>query len=379
MQTAKCQIPYVNISAQHAAIKGELMEAVSKVIDDGTFVLGPQVEQFEQEFAKLCGVRHAIGLNSGTDALILALRALGIGHGDEVITAPNSFVASASAIALVGAKPVFVDVREDYNLDPTLIEAAITPRTRAIIPVHLTGRPCDMDPIGAIASAHGLKIVEDCAQAVLAEFKGKRVGSFGAVGCFSLHPLKTLNACGDGGMLTTNDDGLAEQFKLLRNIGMKTREDCRVWSGNSRLDTLQAAILLVKLRHLQRWTERRRENARFYQKALAGLKHVQTPSDRADEFAVYHTFVIQSDRRDALRAHLTQNGIGSAIHYPTPIHLTAAARELGHKPGDFPVTEKLAARILSLPVYPELSIADLGRVASSIRAFDVSETAAAAA
>ena len=222
-------------------------------------------------------MRYAVGLNSGTDALILALKAIGIGPGDEVITVPNSFVSSTSCIALIGARPVFVDVCEDYNINAALIEQAITPRTRAILPVHLTGRPADMDPILEVARIYRLHVIEDCAQAVMAEYKGKRVGSFGLVGCFSLHPLKTLNACGDGGVLTTDDADLAEQFRILRNIGLKTRDDCVVWSGNSRLDTLQAAILLVKLHYLEVWTEKRRANARFYQEHLDGLSQVQIP------------------------------------------------------------------------------------------------------
>jgi dTDP-4-amino-4,6-dideoxygalactose transaminase len=369
MTTPAHSIPYVNVPLQHAALKEELLAAIAGVIEQGQFILGPQVEQFEQAFAQLCGTRFALGVNSGTDALVLALRALGIGPGDEVITAPNSFVASATAVVLAGARPVFVDVAEDYNLDSEKLEAAITPRTRAIIPVHLTGRPCDMDAILRVARAHGLAVVEDCAQAVLAEYRGRRVGSFGELGCFSLHPLKTLNACGDGGVITTNDPELHERLKVLRNIGLRTRDDCLAWSGNSRLDTMQAAILLVKLRHLASWTERRRENARFYQERLARVSQVQAPMDRAHEHAVYHTFVIQAERREELRTCLAQNGIGTAVHYPTPIHLTAAARGLGYGPGSFPVSERLATRILSLPVYPELTRVELEQVVGAVSRF----------
>jgi dTDP-4-amino-4,6-dideoxygalactose transaminase len=272
-------------------------------------------------------------------------------------------------IAMVGARPVFVDVREDYNMDPSLIQRAITPRTRAILPVHLTGRPADMNPILDIARARRLHVIEDCAQAVLAEYKGKRVGSFGTAGCFSLHPLKTLNACGDGGVLTTHDAHLAEQFKIMRNIGLRTRDDSVVWSGNSRLDTLQAAVLLVKLKYLNAWTERRRANARFYQEHLAGLAQVQAPVDKPHERAVYHTFIIQADRRDELKAHLAKLGIGTAIHYPVPIHLQSVARDLGYGPGSFPVAERQAQRILSLPVYPELREAELQHVVAGIRSF----------
>lgn len=363
------RIPYVNIAAQHVSLKSELLSAIGKVLDSGQFILGDEVAEFERCFAELCGVSYAIGLNSGTDALILALRAIGVGPGDEVITVPNSFVASTSCIVLLGARPVFVDVRDDYNMDPALIEQAITPRTKAILPVHLTGRPSDMDPILEVARVHHLHVIEDCAQAVAADYRGKRVGSFGTVGCFSLHPLKTLNACGDGGVLTTNDAGLAEEFRILRNIGLKTRDDCVVWSGSSRLDTIQAAVLLVKLRYLEVWTNKRRANARFYQDHLRDFPQVQVPIDRPHEGAVYHTFVIQADRRDMLQEHLARHGIGTAVHYPIPIHLHKAACGLGLGPGSFPVAEKQAHRILSVPIYPELGEVELQYVVDGIRSF----------
>ena len=362
-------IPYVSLTAQHRALKGELLAAIAEVIDRGQFILGEQVEQFEQRFAEICGVTHAIGVNSGTDALILALRAVGCGPGDEVITVPNSFVASTACIRLVGAQPVFVDVRDDYNLDSSKLEAAITPKTKAIVPVHLTGRPCEMDAIVELARARGLAVVEDCAQAVMAEYKGRRVGSFGAVGCFSLHPLKTLNACGDGGVLTTNDEALADELRVRRNLGLRTRDDCVVWSGNSRLDTLQAAVLLVKLNYLEAWTDARRRHARRYQEALAGIDGLQVPNDRPFEKAVYHTFVVQADGRDALKQHLAQHGIETAIHYPIPIHLQTAAASLAYGRGSFPVAERQAERILSFPVYPELSTDDLDDITGAIRAF----------
>ncbi len=363
-------VPYVDIAAQHAAIKGELMAAVSEVLDSGQFILGQQVAEFEQRFAELCGVRYAVGVNSGTDALILGLKALGVGPGDEVITAPNSFVASTGCIRLLGAKAILVDVGDDYNIDPEKISAALGPRTRAILPVHLTGRPCDMDPVLKIASDRGLQVVEDCAQAVLAEYKGRRVGSFGAIGCFSLHPLKTLNACGDGGMVTTDDPELYERIKVMRNLGLKTRDDCIMWSQNSRLDTLQAAILLVKLKYLDHWTARRRENAQRYREQLQSVAQIRLPSREKDhEKAVYHTFVIQAERRDDLRAFLSARGIGSNVHYPVPIHLTEAGRELGYPPGSFPVTEAQARAIVSLPVYPELTEDKLDLVCEQIKAF----------
>lgn len=369
MSATAVKVPYLDLAAQHRPLKAELLEAVGSVIDSGQFILGPQVPAFEAALAAVCGTKHAVGLNSGTDALILALRALGVGPGDEVITAANSFVASASAAALVGATPVLVDVRDDYNMDPEALARAVTPRTKAIIPVHLTGRPADMDPILAVAKKHKLSVIEDCAQAIAAEYRGRRVGSMGTIGCFSLHPLKTLNACGDGGAAVTDDAALLAKMVLLRNLGLQSRENCTDWSSNSRLDTVQAAMLLVKLKHLDAWTAARRKNAAFYQEALAGIPGLVAPRDQSFEKAVYHTFIVQADRRDALKAFLAERGIDTAIHYPRPIHLQDAAKPLGKPPGSFPVAERQAGRILSLPVYPELSRSQLDWVAASIREF----------
>ncbi len=363
------KVPYVNLSAQHGPIKAELLDAVKQIFEHGQFVLGTEVEQFENQFANLCGTRFAVGTNSGTDALILALRALQIGDGDEVVTVPNSFVSTTSSIMLVGARPVFVDVQGDYNMDPAQLERAITSKTRAILLVHMTGRPASMNEIIHVAEQHGVPIIEDCAQAVSAEYDGQRVGGIGTIGCFSLHPLKTLNACGDGGVITTNNERLHERVRLLGNLGLRNRNDCVEWAGNSRLDTLQAAILLVKLRHLESWTERRRANGAYYQKALREVVGVQVPEDSPHERAVYHTFMIQSDRRDELKAHLELRGVGTAIHYPTPIHLQSVAATLGYRRGSFPVAERQASQILSLPVYPELTEADLESVVMGIREF----------
>ena len=366
---AALKVPYVDIPGQHAPLLAELAAAAAGVIERGQFILGPEVGEFERRFAALCGTRFALGVNSGGDALALSLRALGIGPGDEVITAPNSFIASASCVVQVGARPVFVDVREDYNLDPGRLEAAITSKTRAIFPVHLTGRPADMEPLLKVAGRHGLRVIEDAAQAVLAEYRGQRVGSIGALGCFSLHPLKTLNACGDGGVVTTNDEALYQRLALLRNFGLKSRENAEIWGVNSRLDTLQAALLLVKLKRLERWTEQRRSHAAYYQQALAGIPGVRVPSDQPYEKAVYHTFIIQAERRDELKAFLLQEGIGTAIHYPIPIHLQTAAAGLGYGRGSFPEAERQAGRILSLPVYPELTTEQLQCVAGAVRKF----------
>lgn len=349
------KIPYVNIAAQHAQIREEILDRISKIITSGQFILGNEVSEFEHRFAEICGVRFALGVNSGTDALILALKALNIGPGDEVITVPNSFITTVSSIAIVGAKPVFVDVGDDYNINPAAIEQKITPDTKAILPVHLTGRPADMDAILDIAKEHNLYVIEDCAQAAGAEYKGKRVGSFGITGCFSLHPLKTLNACGDGGVITTNDEKLFETLSVLRNNGLKSREECLYWSSNSRLDNIQAAILLIKLRYFEKWTNKRIENAHFYTEKLKGHPGIKVPFDKSYEKAVYHTFIIQTENRDLLRDKLERKGIGTGIHYPVPIHLQKPAKELGYKDGDFPVTENQAKRILSLPIYPELT------------------------
>jgi len=366
------QIPYVNLQAQHAAIRAELLEAIAEVIDDGQFILGGKLVEFEKQFAQLCGTRYAVGVNSGTDALLLSLKCLGIGPGDEVITVPNSFIATTSSIRILGATPIFVDVAEDYNIDPAKIVAAVTRRTRAILPVHLTGRPCDMDSILNIAGEYNLAVIEDSAQAVLAEYRGRRVGSFGSTGCFSLHPLKTLNACGDGGIVTTNSAEIYEQLTILRNLGLKTRDDCIAWSHNSRLDNLQAAILLVKLGYVERWTTRRRENALYYQKNLKDIPQIKVHKDKDSERAVYHTFVIEVERRDELQGFLSSRGIGSAVHYPVPIHLSTVGRELGYGPGSLPVAEAQARRILSLPVYPELRQEELDAVIDAISDFYLS-------
>lgn len=360
-------IPYVDLAEQHAPIKEKLLEAVGRVLDDGKFVLGEEVAEFEQRFARLCGVGYALGLNSGTDALILALRALGIGPGDEVITVANSFVSSTSCIVCAGARPVFVDVGEDYLMNPVLIEKAITPRTKAILPVHWTGRPADMAAITVVARKHKLFVIEDCAQAVCAEYRGQRVGSFGDAGCFSLHPLKTLNACGDGGVLTTNDKNLYEKISALRDNGFYRRHECVYWSNNSRLDTLHAAMLLVKMDYLEEWTETRCTNAHFYQKHLKNL--VQVPGAEKDMRAVYHTFIIQAEGRDKLQAFLSDKGIGTKVHYAVPIHLQPVARDLGYNKGSLPVTERQADRVLSLPVAPSLQPEMLEYVVHTIRDF----------
>ena len=347
------KIPYVALIKQHQELKQELLETISSVLDSGYFILGNNVAEFENKMAELCQTKHAIGVNSGTDALILSLKVLGIGSSDEVITPANSFLASASAIVTVGAKPVLVDVNQDMNVSPDCIEQAITEKTKAIIPVHLTGRPAQMNKIIEIANDNNLKIIEDCAQAINANINGKKVGSFGDTGAFSLHPLKNLNACGDAGFITTNNDEISSELRQLRNIGLKNRDESDIWGINSRLDELQAAILLVKLKYLPEWEKKRRENAAFYHDGLKDI--VKAPIDDAGMYSVYHTYVIQADDRDGLSEYLAKEGIETKIHYPIPIHLQKASEIYGYRKGMCPVVEEQANKILSISVYPELT------------------------
>lgn len=365
----KMQVPYINLGLQNIELKDQLLSEFWKVMESGQFIMGEALTNFEKSFATLAQTKYALGVANGTDALFLSLKAIGVKEGDEVITAPNSFLASASSVALVNAKPVFADVREDFNLDPEKVEKAITPKTKAIIVVHLTGRPAPMDELMAIAKKHNLHIIEDCAQAVTAEYKGKRVGSLGTTGCFSLHPLKNLAASGDGGVITTNDDKVYQYLLIARNHGLKNRDECQFWSYNSRLDNLQAALLNVKLKVLDKWTTRRREIAARYYEALKGLD-MTVPKDKPSEKAVYHTFIIQTNFRNKLKEYLMLNGVDTKIHYPIPIHLQEAAKYLGYKKGDFPVTEKQAEAILSLPVYPELTNEQVDYVTASIIEFN---------
>jgi dTDP-4-amino-4,6-dideoxygalactose transaminase len=362
------KVPFLNLGLQHQLIKDELLDILSQVLDSGQFILGNELAKFESSFARLCGTKYAIGVANGTDALFLSMKVMGIQQGDEVITAPNSYLASASSIYLAGARPVFADVREDFNIDPEQIRKVITSRTKAIIPVHLTGRPADLNAIIKIAQEHHLAIIEDCAQAVCAEYNGKPVGSFGNLGCFSLHPLKNLSACGDGGIITTNNEELYLRLLKARNHGLRNRDECEFWSYNSRLDNLHAAILNVKLKRLPEWTDRRRKIASYYFDRFSGLDMI-VPKDKATEKAVYHTFIIQTHRRDELKNFLSEKGIDTKIHYPIPIHLQDAAKYLGYEKGDFPITEIQTKTILSLPVFPELSNEQVDYVADKINDF----------
>jgi dTDP-4-amino-4,6-dideoxygalactose transaminase len=358
-------VRYVDFPAQFEQEKAELREVFESVFGRGEFVGGAAIEALEQELAAFVGVAHVVALNSGTDALIFGLKAMGIGPGDEVITPPNSFVASTAVIVAVGATPVFADVRDDQNIDPEAVAAAITPRTRAIMPVHLTGRVADMGPIMALAQRHGLGVIEDAAQSIGSRYEGASSGTFGTCAAFSTHPLKNLNAAGDGGFLATNDPAIARKARLLRNHGLESRDTVTTWGTVSRMDVLQAEILRRRLQRLGDVIERRRRNAESYKRLLANAP-VFIPQCRNHEFNTFHLFVIQADRRDALQAHLKARGVRTAIHYPVPIHLQPAAAELGYRRGDFPVTERQSDRILSLPVHQFLSLEDQSYVADEI-------------
>jgi dTDP-4-amino-4,6-dideoxygalactose transaminase len=361
-------VPYVALPLQMRTIKSDVLAAVDRVLEHGMYVLGPELAEFEARFAEYCGVKYAVGVADGTAALILTLRGLGVGPGDEVITAPNSFIASASCAALIGATPVFVDVREsDMTLDAELLERAITSKTKAIIPVHLAGHAADMDPILEIAARHGVAVIEDAAQSVGSTYKGRRTGSMGVAGCFSLHPLKNLHAAGDAGIITTNDAHLYEWLLKARNHGLRTRDEVEFWSTNSRLDTLQAAILLVSLPHLDGWTAERRSVAAEYSEALADVVGVPTETDGI--FHTYQTYMVKADRRNELIEHLKTRRVDAKVHYPLPIHVQPAARSLGIAPNDFPVAYSLAQRIVSLPAYGELTAEQRQAVIDGVRSF----------
>jgi dTDP-4-amino-4,6-dideoxygalactose transaminase len=366
-QATSLTVPYADLAGQAGTIKAELLGAVEEVLDSGRFVLGPNVAAFQEEFARLCGSPSALGVGNGTDALHLLFRALPLEPGDEVITAPNSFVASAAAVALAGGRPVLADIGDDLNIDPAAVQAAITARTRAILPVHLTGRPARMDDLRRIADAHGLLLFEDAAQSVAARLGDRVVGSLGDAACFSLHPLKNLHAYGDAGIVTSGDEELLERLGKWRNHGLRDRETTEFFAFNSRLDELHAAMLRVQLRHLDAWTAERRRLAARYNDALRDVATV--PDERPGEFHVYQTYVLQTERRDELQAHLQANGVEALIHYKTPIHLQPAARELGYAPEDLPVATRAATRILSLPLFPGLGDERQDRVIELIRGF----------
>lgn len=360
-------IPFNDLAVQYQGIAGEVQAALERVFQQARFILGEEVAALEADFASYVGVSNAVGVASGTEALQLALMACGIGPGDEVITVPNAGVPTVAAIVAAGARPILVDIHPvSYNLDPSLVEAAIAPRTRAILPVHLYGQAADMDPILEIAHRRGLRVIEDACQAHGAEYQGKKVGSLGDAGCFSFYPTKNLGGYGDGGMVVTNDARIAEKVRLLRNYGQKDRYYHVVEGINSRLDELQAAMLRVKLKRLDHWNEERRSLARSYDRLL-GDSPVIVPSDMGYGTHVYHLYVIRSGDRDRLQAALKKEGVETLIHYPIPVHLQEAYRHLGFGEGSFPVSEKYAHEILSLPLYPGLRPEQVEEIAGLIR------------
>ena len=362
------RIPLINLQAQFADERDELMPIIERVMAGGMYVLGDVVREFEDAVAAYCGVSHAISLNSGTDALVLAMAAAGIGPGDEVITPSNSFVASTASIAHLGATPVFCDVLPDQNIDPADAEKRISNKTKAIMPVHLTGRMAAMDEIMALAKTHGLTVIEDSAQAIGSKFDGEMSGSIGDFGCFSTHPLKNLNGCGDGGFVTTDDNAAAEKIRLLRNHGLADRNTVTLFGHVSRMDSLQAAILAFRLKTLDGVIATRCRNARIYQGRL-NAEHVFAPPCREQEFNTFHTFVVQVARRGELMAYLDDNGIDTAIHYPVPIHLQPVARDLGYPAGSLPVTEAQMATIMSLPINQYTDEAAVHFICDKINAF----------
>jgi len=344
---------FIDLQAQYRNIKEEILTCLTEILESSHYILGKNVKAFEEEVKSYLQVADAIGVASGTDALHLALRALNIGQGDEVITTPFTFFATVEAILYVGAKPVFVDIEEDsYNIDPEKIEEKITPRTKAIIPVHIFGAPADMVKINKIAQKYGLKVVEDAAQAFGARIGDKKIGSFGDIGCFSFYPSKNLGCFGDGGMVVTNDLEIAEKIRILRNHGSQGRYIHETVGLNSRLDEIQAGILRIKLRHIEEYNEQRRKKASIYTKLLSDA--VITPKEKDNTYHVYHLYSIRSSDRDRIKDTLANYGIPSVVYYPVPMHLQKAVRFLGYKEGDFPIAESVAKEILSLPIYPEL-------------------------
>ena len=361
-------VPFLDLKAQYAPIREEIAAGLQEVLDNTSFAGGPMVEKFEKEFALFCQCDHAIGSGNGTDALWMALLGLGIGQGDEVITTPSTFIATAEAISFCGATPVFVDIDEKtYNIDPSLIEAAITPKTKAIIPVHLFGQPADMDPILNIAKKHNLVVIEDACQAHAAEYKGRLAGSIGDAGCFSFYPGKNLGAYGEAGATVTNNPQLAATMRMFRDHGQRQKYHHSIVGWNARMDGFQGAVLSVKLPHLPAWTDARRKNAALYDALLADVSGVITPPVAEYAKHVYHVYAIRTHNRDALMTALAKQGISCGIHYPVPLHLQEAYQDLGYKTGDFPVAEKCANEFVSLPMYPELPEESIRYVVEKIK------------
>ena len=374
-------VPFFDLTRQYKRIEEEILSATKRVYEKGRFILGEEVSVFEEEFSHYCGVRYGVGVDSGTDALQLALKAVGVGEGDEVITVAHSFIATALAISQTGAKPLFVDIDpETYTMDPNALEQFLRHRKKkserqkikAILPVHLYGHPAEMDAIMDIADRYQLTLIEDACQAHGAEYQGRKVGSFGLLSCFSFYPTKNLGGYGDGGMVVTNDKKLFEKLRLLRCYGEKRKYEHVLKGGNNRLDEIQAAILRVKLKYLDQWNEERRKRVLIYKKMLEHTG-VICPTEKGQAKHVYHLFVIRTKKRNPLQTFLKEKGIGTLIHYPIPIHLQKAFRELGYRRGDLPLTEQYAREVLSLPFFPEMTESEIEGVATQIKAFTRAE------
>lgn len=364
------QIAFLDLKAQYQSIKPEVDTALREVLESASFILGKPVSDFEAAFALAQQAKHCVGVSSGTDANHLSLWVLGIGPGDEVIMPANTFIATAWSATLCGAKPVFVDCHsESFNMDPSLVEAAITPRTKAIIAVHLYGQAADLQPLGQIAAKHGLFLVEDAAQAHLAEYQGKRVGGFGITAAFSFYPGKNLGAYGEAGAVTTNDDALARTLRMLREHGQSEKYHHEIFGHNYRMEAIQGAVLGVKLKYLEQWTNQRRAAAQQYRELLTGIREVQTPKEMSYARHVYHLYVLQVERRDELKKYLDARGIGNGYHYPIPLHLQKAFAHLRYSRGEFPVSERLASNGISIPMYPELTGDQIQYVSDTIRNF----------
>jgi len=360
-------IPFIDFKEQNRLIQTEVEAGFKKVIEKGDYILGEQAHLFESAFSKFCEAQYGVGVNSGTDALHLALMALDIQEGDEVIVPTHTFIATALCVSFCRAKPVFVDIEPDtYNIDPKSFQAAITKKTKAVIPVHIYGQPANMDEIASIARKHGIKIVEDAAQAHGSRYKGKRVGSLGDVACFSFYPTKSLGACGDAGMIVTSDKDIYEKALMLRDYGRQGRYEHKIKGTNSRLDTIQAVVLNAKLKHLDQWNEMRAQNAAIYAQLLKPLKGVVTPITREDRTHVFQTYAILVPHRDKVVEAMKAQGIGVLIHYPIGLHLQGAYAELGHKKGDFPVAEKVADEVMSLPMFPHITREQIETVAAAL-------------
>lgn len=371
---AKKKIPFVDLGPPHSPLLDSLHARFEQTLLSGDFILGNFTEQFERKVAGWCHRKYGVAVNSGTDALYLGLRALRIGSGDEVILPSNVFIAVAAAVSMTGAKPVFADIGDDLNIDPSSIRKNLSSRTRAVIAVHLTGRPCRIDSIRSLCKENKIHLVEDCAQSLGAAWNKKPLGSFGIISCFSFHPLKTLSACGDAGMILCDSKVLRDRLRRLRNLGLQSRNNCLEWSLHSRMDNLQAALLLEKSKYFQKNVAQKRRIAAIYNKSLSGIPDIALPVDPPCSYPVFSLYMLLSPARDRLSLYLKRRGIETAIHYPVPIHLQTIGKQLGYRKGSLPRTEKACKQILSLPIYPHLADDDVHYICSTIRSFFAERT-----